>query len=728
MDGNNLNQPDNIQNQNNAENRNNNVENQNNIQPNPVANDLNSINNVAEEEQIKNRPVMTNEEISRQAEIATAAMDDAKLHLRGSKEYDNAYSEFQKAQELWKQHNPNEPYTSQDAMVIRNQLLNSLYMIDNYLGKKYRENDKSYNATKRMRAMETGFNLLEEQVYAMNVELEKMEAQKPYEMSSLAVISRAANNQIGNAKLTLRGSDEFKNAAESFETVTNKIEEINKKHEGRESEITSAELDELNSLIDKSSTAILIYDSMKLGNTLGDNTHKRTEAMTRARSVLENAKRKVTELQEAKEKAPEKSFADLKEASAENNIAIQDAEKDVHLGSDEYKNAKNDYKAFSEMLDKFANAEDEPTRREIDDLNRLAEKSAKSIDTYLKGKYGEKLGEKTQKRVDAMRKSRENVAEVQKKCKAALKFRMENATKENIDTIRTTESQVLKDVNTAKTSVNGSKVWFGGEDYNTAVDLFQKAVQNEVRRDAARENAEPSYNSINAQIRELKNAQDATRVYIERKEKEMKDSGKKLDDKGAKRLEEMRKAYDCLGKRIDRAQAKYDAMDAKEKEEATKKMDDFVNKKRAEVVDKSGVKRIMAIHAQSNARALRDMANKKSLTALDQERVRYAAASLMLQSKIENGTILPPKPPTLQGYEAMVKAVSQSKEFRSVLDGLITPVTARRFITNPKMLENLDKRFTDNLRESYKKGQTKSKNMVIKVEKEETLNNNGPKK
>lgn len=76
MDGNNLNQPGNIQNQNNAENRNNNVENQNNIQPNPVANDLNSINNVAEEEQIKNRPVMTNEEISRQAEIATAAMDE----------------------------------------------------------------------------------------------------------------------------------------------------------------------------------------------------------------------------------------------------------------------------------------------------------------------------------------------------------------------------------------------------------------------------------------------------------------------------------------------------------------------------------------------------------------------------------------------------------------------------------------------------------------------------
>ena len=710
MDGQHLNQPGN---------------NQNNQQILP--NDNNSINNV--EEPLKKRTALTFEEISPLAAVADDAMSGASLRLRGSEEYDHAHDEFRKAQERWKAHKPDEPFTEQEARELRSELYNSLYLIDTYLGKKHKENDKSKNAGLRIRAMQMGFNLLEQQIYALDLELDKIVAREQEPVSGLATTSRDNFTKIENAKLRLRGSSEFDKATTSFELVVKKLEELNKKYGEKEDYISSAELDELNSLIDTASYDVNEYTQSKVGETISDNTHKRVDAMTGANTLLRAAKRKVESLQAAKDEIREKDFEALKNAAYNNNTSILEAENGVHFGSDEYKNAKNDYKIFTDyLLDKFY---DDPevkfTRRDLDDLARLAQKSADSIDTYLKGKYGQDLGPKTQKRVDAMREAKENLVQVQKKCKILMEKRMSDVSKTSTATLQESENLVLDDVKTAKNRVNGSRVWFGGEDYDTAMTLFEKAVTNEAKLDESRKNNSPSEYSLRTQLTELKKAQDATRVYIERKEKEMKKNGK-LDDKGTERLADMKKAYDCLGKRIDRAQFKLDEINAKEKAEGSKAMDDYVDKKRAEIPGKSGFDKVMAIQAALDASILRDMSKRRSLTSVDQERVRSVVASMMLRQKIESGVISKPNPPTLQGLQGAIDTLYNSAEFKKATSGIITPAIARKVVTNPQMVEKMSKKFTDILKENVAKGQFKSKNIKIKMVNENEIKNSGPKK
>ena len=135
------------------------------------------------------------------------------------------------------------------------------------------------------------------------------------------------------------------------------------------------------------------------------------------------------------------------------------------------------------MLAKLGEEGHTATVRELDELNAKMEKSAKSIDAYLATKKGETLSEKTQKRVDAMRRGKENILDIRKKVAAEeLKRRNEikNTTEE---TLEVAESTALTDLTTTKTRVDGNKVWFGGNDYDKALDLYGKSVSNSVQRD-----------------------------------------------------------------------------------------------------------------------------------------------------------------------------------------------------------------------------------------------------
>ena len=563
------------------------------------------------------------------------------------------------------------------------------------------DGDTRDNAKLRVHAMTDGFNVVEEMIYAMDVRLEDIAKEPAPTFDVLKNKAAAANKEIDDAKLFMRGSEEYENAAKAFEKMNKKFSELGEKYQGKEDKITVAELEELDALFGDALSKVQEYTSQKHGETLSDNTHKRTEAMSDASTALLGAKRRIEELRAAKEAKPAKEMAELQADSSVAYVAILNAERDVHFGSDEYKNAKEDYKAYSDHLKVISQEGHQISRKELDDLDRLATKSNESINKYLATKKGADLGPKTQKRVDAMRQASENIFETKKRHHILQNTRAAEVSAEPKANLRTNEFQVLRELSVAKDHVNENRVWFGGKDYDKALELYQKAVNNEVHRDAAREENPPSRNGLNVQLDELVTAQNATIVYIERKEKEIRDSKKPLDYKGQKRLEEMRNAYDSLGKRIDIAKSKLETLEANETAEFNRKMDAMVEEKRAAIPGKTGFDKVLAITAADDADMLRSLAGKKNFDENDMVKFRLAAASMLLHQKFENKEIKRPEPASVLGYGKMVTQVANSREFMAMFPkGNMTPAAAKRMLCQPGVANAMNTRFNENVKKA----------------------------
>jgi hypothetical protein len=702
---------------------------ENEIKPeeNGINNDNNSINNAEEEvkqtsepepeEEIQVRQPKTKGELNVEATEALRDMDVNTLTLRGSTAYKEAREEFRKVQYKWKQtlnETPINELSEEQAKSLRNELNNAMYLTDVYLGNKMLENDNSANATLRKAAMQKGFDVLEEMIYALEARIDNIYKEKAPTFDELSVKSSVANKGIEDAKLFLRGSSEFKEAAESYEKANKKMAELSKKYKGKEEEITTAELEELDSLFSESIDSIGEYMGNKFGTALDDNGRKRTEAMSNARTVLQGARRRIEELLQAKEAKPvmESSLINSGNISAKNHIL--EAEEGVHFGSKEYETAKNDYLLFTSHIEDITGSliqgEIQPTRRELDRLDAYIDKASASIDTYLATKKGEDLGEKTQKRVDAMREAKENLIETKKLLNVFINKRRAMVSESSIAVLQSNEEYNLSNLTETKTHVAGEKVYFGGADYDKALELYEKAVGNEKKRDVEKKKGTPSKGALLNELKELKAAQDATLVYIERKEKEQ--LGKRngdLGNKGMTRLKNMREAYNDLGKRIDNVTTSLETLIAAEKEPTEKQMNKIVAERKNAVPGKKGFDKILAISASEDAVQLQRLAGQRTLSEIDKNNIKLLAASEILRNKYASDpSFKKPVPASAIGFGKMVTAIANSKEFNAAFTKKITPETAKLLLTSPGEVKKLNARFVENCQKTAGKQKTVS--------------------
>ena len=675
------------------------------------------------------RDAVSNDWIKVRGKLYVQELDEATLRMRGSDEYKNAREEFRSVMQKWDEaiQRGNGQILPEDIYVLRGELRNVLWLQDKYLGKKIKDKDKSSNASRRIKAQTSAFDLVEEMLYSLDVREQEIERMPAEPLEDLAARSAIALNSINNAKLFARGSEEYKLAAENFEKMNRRFKELSNKYKDKEDQITEAELDELGELIAESKDYAADYTSGKVGDAISENSHKRLKAMNESVTVLNMAERKFRELLSAKEKnRVAKEWKVISDDSSMAYVDMMDAERNVHFGSDEYKNAKNNYKEVVDLLAKLGEEGHTATVRELDELNAKMEKSAKSIDAYLATKKGETLSEKTQKRVDAMRRGKENILDIRKKVAAEeLKRRNEikNTTEE---TLEAAESTALTDLTTTKTRVDGNKVWFGGNDYDKALELYGKSVSNSVQRDHNRKENQPSKNSLETEIKELEAAKKACLVYIERKEKEVIDKKKPLDYKGEQRLANMKKAFDTLCNRLDKAEGKLQEMKDAEEKDMDSKATEFFEDKCLAVKNKSGLEKVAAMTSLSVARNLRAISKQKTVSAADCNSIRVGVAALLLEQGIKNKTIAAPIPGTMNAYEKQVRILAEAPELKSLLpDRILSPKGCKQIMSDPKILKGINKKFMENLQKTG----AKEKNSQIKliINKEAAKSNEGPK-
>ena len=65
---------------------------------------------------------------------------------------------------------------------------------------------------------------------------------------------------------------------------------------------------------------------------------------------------------------------------------IEDAEKNVHFGSTEYKNAKTGFKSFNDKLTELSDPNHTISVKELEEFNRLMDQTEEDIDKYLHSK------------------------------------------------------------------------------------------------------------------------------------------------------------------------------------------------------------------------------------------------------------------------------------------------------------------------------------------------------
>ena len=343
-------------------------------------------------------------------------------------------------------------------------------------------------------------------------------------------------------------------------------------------------------------------------------------------------------------------------------------------------------------------------------LSKL-DKADADIDKYLKSKEGKDLSEKTQKRVDAMRKSKQSIHEMRKKFEEVNKERRKEALGKSAEELHTEEMLIDRDVTNSMTQVGKSKVYFGGEDYKKAAQMYQMTVVNEAERDEAIKNGvEPSKNAIETEIKELEATRAATKVYIDRKEAEILKKGK-LDAKGEKRLGDMRRAYDSLNVRLDRAYEKLDGKIAEEKQSKAEALDNVLAEKQANMKNKTGLEKDYAEIEFKAAKTLVSMSKKKTLTQKDRLEIRRAVSDLVLLNSMRDGTLVTKIKDKTQ-FRKVSEAMAKSTELNSALSTKnLKPENCTDILADPRVLKNVEKNFAKNIQKMNEKEQIKEKNI-----------------
>ena len=670
-----------------------------------------------------------------QRNLAESMLDEATLKLRGSAEYKNTREEFKRTQQKWKTlmeaENADE-LSEKDLMALRDDLKNVHALAENYIDKKDRQKDMSENARNRVEAVDYAADVMRRQIGLINDRLDKIreDATPAPETETIANNSRNALQAMDDAKLNLRGSDEYKRAHEAFADANKKLDQFKAKYEGKEKDMTLPEIQEMQQAFREAESAIRDYIGKKSGDTVDENARKRVEAMQSGRAVISDALKKMNELEQARINDIEERN-DMTLDSQRAFHAIDDAEAGVRNGSSEYKKAKDSFEKLKDRIAFLNEGEEEATRYDIEEVKELIASTGKDIDKYLDTKKGKDLSDKTQRRVDAMYNAKEVVAmaasfieQREKSIKNEL-LQQEGSNSE----LREEEERVAQGLEHAQRSVGGSKVYNGGADYDKALNMYRGVIVNEAKLDDQRQNGVAiGENALKAEIEQLTAAKDATLTYIHRKEKEkLQKKNNKLDAKGEKRLEQMKKAYDCIRKRLDIAEGKLEEMTYKSPEQKAEERKKAIDEARADIDDwpklsddpsrKRGLK-VAAIKAAECKETLAELSQKKTLSDADRELMKKAMTGILVAKMIKDGDVKLFSP-TGHSFDGAVGQIIKMPECKKAIpDEMLTPEGSHSVLSDEKFVEDSAKKLTTGMKKDIRAKQEKERQKEIQKQKD----------
>jgi len=685
------------------------------------------------EENIEGRVLYSNEELKTKSKRASKDLDNSKLFLRGSKEFKVAKDRYDRVQKLWEAYTQIKNPSMEEVERVRGELINAMHMVDRYLDKKAGEKDKSKNAKRRIESMGGAFAQLEEQLAVLNDKREKIENEPAPSIENLAGSSKKVAQEMKDATLFLRGSKEFDNAMDAFNQASKELDNVMKKYAGKESEIPPTEISHIRDRLQKSQRVISIYLSKKSGEELGENTRKRVNAMRAGHTILGEGIRKMEQLREAFENGPAKPVDKINTQLQAAAKANEEAESGVYFGSDEYKEANKTVSEVSQRMAAIAAKGPDyvPSYQEIEEMRALTDEGLNKISKYLATKDGQKLEDKTLKRVQSMEKSMDAMLECKRKFKELNKANMEKANKLTEDELSLKDDTIVVNLNEYRRHVDGKRVWFGSTEFKNGMEAFDEMTRKESEKSKSQKT--PSEKELKERIKDIGKAMETMAKYIDKKEEEIKKNKKPLDRKGQVRLAEMKAAYAQAASRKARLESKLELTTKKGKELQQKKIDNRVKEYDKQIRGKKGLELNDAILVSEAVHTLKKYGKKTDLTPAQKEGIRRAYATLFLHEKLqgpEGAKLKESMPRTMKGYGKKVVEMAKSKEFKELFpDKDISPESVRKMMADPKEVKRSLNALNESLKKSAEKLKVKENHTGKEIEMQNLKPNlNGPNK
>jgi hypothetical protein len=507
---------------------------------------------------------------------------------------------------------------------------------------------------------------------------------------------------------TLKMNDELKDGAQDVKlgskvykdtmNAMRRYQEILEKHSNQDGVVdknsfTTQELDEMTGLLHKAERGATEYLRVKEDKDLGKNPKmaKRNHTMGNVKDLAATHLKKLDAIKDSLEKTPAKDLEELFTGAQDAFNDIEVATKGVHNGSSEYDEAQKEFKHVRDLLKETQDVGDyefNSYQRRLFSANLDVAES--KIDKYLAKKADkEKLDDKEQRRVDAMRKAKNTILETRKRLNEEIKKDRADAIsagQEALDDYLTQASDSLEKGSRALrfSSVNG-----GSEEYKNGKKAFNEAVQ-----DAKNIFKDDKYKNMTMEERQkaidkLRDQRKTVESYIIKKHSKDGLKDRDLNENGTIRMKAMYDAHAGITFMLDKLQAYQEAERDKErkydKADFNKKIDERLATYSNE--GKNGLDRTRNNASKEAVKALAKYGKSDRLTANEIKGAKYAMAALLLDERIS--ALKPDErkkyPRSPKEYAKFVKNLAESKEFaKKFPDSSITPSKLRKLATDPK--------------------------------------------
>ena len=354
------------------------------------------------------------------------------------------------------------------------------------------------------------------------------------------------------------GSKEYDNAKKSCKAVTDSWKDISDK--GSDYEMSDYELQRQLQQLEEASRDINTYldkktAELKNGRQPSNTTYYRMEAM---REAQQNLKAQIETLDEmAAQRGIERPLPSNEKLQSQReslSAELQAADQNVFNGSEEFKNAREDFDRLNTLWSKtmeHKNDDQLPTAGEIQTLKQNVEHARQTVDKYLAKKDGiENPDPKTQKRITAMSRVRENLDIQEKKlAEWEAKITKDEPERTNLSLANDT-TYLLNQMEEADKGVLG-----GSAEFKEVNDLLKK--QDKKWKEVTAKGLD--YKMSSSELREIEDLntrmEKAADKYIADK------AGKDLSAKTQKRLRVMQKVKDHALSQRRKIEARRDEMD-----------------------------------------------------------------------------------------------------------------------------------------------------------------------
>ena len=659
-----------------------------------------------------------------QAELAYRGLEIGaqKILTKGSTEYKLTFEQMQKVKDKWQTFASKEEIDEKELLSLRREVKKAKGMAEHYVEYKTDKGVKGKNAQYRMNSMKDTLSDLEAQMDVLDQLVEESQSKEAPNLDSLSRDFTLVSADISDANDVFRGSDQYKKAKASYDRSSDVLKKLEEK--GQEN-ITLADLEEAREELRSANNAIDSYLATKNGKVIDSTTQKRVDAMERGKDMISIAIRKFDQMEKALEVKPAKEPEAMADELTLANNEITASKEGVHLGSKEFEKAEKDFKRVCDKMnslqEKMANGQ--LSSREISELERSMDAAEKSINEYLVTKRGKELDPKTQRRVNAMVKSKNAILESKRTLSDAQKKISYPKEEYNSQLMINDDKRVSLDLASAK-AFNGSP------EFDKAVEKYDE-VTKKAYNNYRNKKYNPSQSDKERELKNLYEAREAIDKYLDKKDLEREEKkDKRLNTNGEKRVDAMKKAHNQLSRRIRALEASMDKKPEKDKEN-TKKEDKEKERKQIkqgikDAKEKSknltGIKRTSQNATVAAMEQLDNFSRQKQLSKMDKEGMRRCIAAMIINNRLNgpNGKAYADKyPKNSKGLAKAITQLANSKEFKAVFpDKALTPSYAAKLATDPKALTRCEAKLKDTIKDSAQKDKIKQQN-AEKVKKQE---------